>query len=317
MKAEIVVAGKKRGRLQASWLLLKESWRYLRADSELLLVPVVTTIMLVFLFASLLLIVLLLGGVSVYAETKVTPETFLIIFAGYCISAYTIALAEAAVAYTVSVRSTGGNATLGQSFGVALRHTPALLLWSFVMATVGIVLRTISERSKLLGNLTAQFMGAAWSIATYFVVPAIVLDSKRVFPAIPHSASVFRRMWGETVITNISIWLVFLVGHIIAVLALFGTFVLAVAYDLPALFMVVLVLWLVWLCAALLVQSVLNAIIKTLLYVYASSSVPPQNFNLELLNQIMPRRPSESLRPVETPVANETSERVPVPTTEQ
>jgi hypothetical protein len=124
---------------------------------------------------------------------------------------------------------------------------------------------------------------------TYFVVPAIVVDNKRPFRALTHSAQVFRRTWGETLVTNISLGLMFLVLHILAVVLFFACFVLSVKLAMPSVFVIALIVWIVWLFAAIAVEQILIAIITTLLYLYATATTPPANFNHELLDVMLAR----------------------------
>jgi hypothetical protein len=288
----VVIGGKPIGRLRASWLLLKESWRFLAADTELLLVPIVTAIMMILLFGILLVVVLATGMVQVTStgEGSVwSAEAFLFVLGAYLISAFTVSFAKAMVTHTVMVRANQRNATFGESFGVAFRHSPSLFVWSLISATVGMILRSISERSTFLARLVAGLLGAAWGVLTYFVVPAIVVDNKRPFRALTHSAQVFRRTWGETLVTNISLGLMFLVLHILAVVLFFACFVLSVKLAMPSVFVIALIVWIVWLFAAIAIEQILIAIITTLLYLYATATTPPANFNHELLDVMLAR----------------------------
>jgi Family of unknown function (DUF6159) len=276
-------------RFKASWLLLKESWRFLRADSELLLVPVIATIVMVLLFAVLIIGLLVSGFVTAAPGDAWTTQGLIFVGGSYLITAFVVALSQAMVTNTVFVRSQGNNASLGQSLLVALRHIPSLFMWSVISATVGVVLRAVSERSQVLGRIAASLLGAAWGLVTYFVVPAIVVNRKSAFGAMTHSASVFKQTWGETLITNISLGLIFLVLHAAAILIFLGSFFLSVEMSTPVIFVLAGIVYVVWLFAAIAVQQVLNSIIVTLLYVYATSDVPPANFDTELLESIVSR----------------------------
>ncbi len=285
----VTIGERKISRFKASWLLLKESWRFLKADSELLLVPIIATIVMVLLFAVLIIGLLVSGLLTASAEDAWTVEGLIFIAGSYLITAFVVAFAQAMVTHTVYARTRGQNATLGQSLLVAGRHLPALFLWSIISATVGVALRAVSERSRWLGQVVASLLGAAWGILTYFVVPAMVINKNSAFSAITHSGSVFKRTWGETLITNISLGLIFIVLHVLAILVFLGCFFISIETGQGALFMVSGILYVVWLFAAIALQQVLNSIIVTLLYVYATSETPPQNFNTELLEAIVSR----------------------------
>ncbi len=174
----VMVGEQKLSRWRASWLLVKESWRFLRADSELLLVPVIATIMMVLLFGILMVTLLVTGMIdSLQNDSALAVQGTVFIFGSYLITAFVVALSRAMVVHTVAKRAANIDATLGQSLWVALRHAPALFLWALISATVGMVLRTITERFDRLGRFITAFLGAAWGVLTYFVVPAIVVDN--------------------------------------------------------------------------------------------------------------------------------------------
>ncbi|MCU0678267.1 MAG: DUF6159 family protein [Candidatus Pacebacteria bacterium] len=297
----IQLGDQKISRFKASWLLLKESWRFLRADSELLFVPVIATIIMVLLFAVLIIGLLVSGFVTAAPGDAWTTQGLIFIAGSYLITAFVVALSQAMVTHTVFVRSKGNNATLGQSFSVAVRHIPSLFMWSIISATVGVALRAISERSQWLGWIATSFLGAAWGVVTYFVVPAIVVTKKSAFGALTHSGSVFKQTWGETLITNISLGLIFLVLHGVAILVFLGCFFLSVETGVPAIFVVSGIVYVVWLFAAIALQQVLNSIIITLLYVYATSDTLPANFDAELLEAIVARTKPAHISPITPP----------------
>jgi hypothetical protein len=59
---------------------------------------------------------------------------------------------------------------------MASRRLVPILLWAVVAATVGMALDAIHERVGFVGRIIATITGAAWSLATFFVVPVLVLE---------------------------------------------------------------------------------------------------------------------------------------------
>jgi hypothetical protein len=279
--------------------LTKEAFRFLRADTELFLVPVVATMLLIALFAILILLVLATGMVttSTAPDASYTVQGLVFLAGSYLLSAYVVALSRAAVTYTVAVRAHDGNATLGESLKVAFGRTPTLVVWALVSSTVGLILSQIAERSEFIGRLISRVFGVAWDIATYFVVPAMILEKKGTFSAMKQSATVFGRAWGETVVTQISTTLVFLVAHLVMMGLFMLSLFVGVTLHVPAIFLLGALVWIIWLAAALALHSVLSSIIATLLYIYATATVPPSNFNSELLGQIVARTQKTPITP--------------------
>jgi len=51
-------------------------------------------------------------------------------------------------------------------------------------STVGLILRTIAERTGILGRLVVGIIGMVWNVAVFFVVPVLVIDKESPFDAI-------------------------------------------------------------------------------------------------------------------------------------
>lgn len=289
-KTPIIVGGQPVGTLKASWLLFKETWRFLQADRELLWLPVLTLLLNGFLFAILIALFVITSGIDALIPTE--GETFSItqwafIFGCYLVGAFSVALGQAAISFTVFTRAHEGSATLGQSLKVAFSHWYSLLVWSLVTSTVGIIIQAIMERSQLLGKIFASLLGAAWSVLTYFVVPAIVIDKQNTFASISTSGQIFKKTWGETFISNISLTAVFLVIHVLGVLALIGGVIFGIVMEIPLLIFPVVILYLAYFVGAIIIASAMGGVLKTLLYIYARDNNRPKNFNEELLGQML------------------------------
>lgn len=291
-RAPIIINGQQIGRLKASWLLFKESWNFLRADKEMMWIPLITAALNLFLFG-ILVAVFLLSGAFAQFEAQQSGNGYLyyeFVFGGYVIGAFTLALAQAAIAHTVYTRIKGGDATLGESLKVAFSHWVPLLLWSLITSTVGIVLRVIAERSELIGKIISLILGTAWAVLTFFVVPAMVIDNKSPFASIKKSTQVFKATWGETIVSSISLSLTVLLAILLPLLAIIGLMFVVYTLALPAANYIVLsVAYIVWLALVMLVSSVLDGVLRTLLYVYAAEGIRPANFNPELLDKMLAR----------------------------
>jgi hypothetical protein len=300
----VVINGKRIGKIRASWMLFKETWRFLKADKELVLLPVISLVLNMVLFGIMVAVFVLVSGAATLlpAEGKAfSVMQWAFVFGCYVVGAFSLALGQACVTFTVFSRAHGGNATLGQSLKAGFSHWQSLFIWSLITSTVGILLRIVSERSQLLGKIVAAIIGASWSVLTYFVVPAIVIDKKSAFASVATSASLFKKTWGETLVANISLTLVFLGIHALALLSVIGLSIYVSMIDMPALVFVLLAVYFVWLIITVLVSSTMNGILKTLLYIYASETNLPTNFNQELLSQMLVR--TNTAAAVQLPVA--------------
>jgi hypothetical protein len=211
-------------------------------------------------------------------------------FLAYVVGAFILAFSQAAIAHVVYVRAHGGDATLGEGLRKALSHAFSLFVWSLITSTVGIILRIVFERSELLGKILAAILGSAWSILTYFVVPAVVIDNTSAFAAIPKSARTFKATWGEAAVSNISYGLIFTGLFVFIFFSGIGLVIAGAAYQLGFLVFFALVYMVVACFLLCLVSSVYSGILRTLLYIYAVEGTVPANFNAELIEKMLVRK---------------------------
>ena len=139
-----------------------------------------------------------------------------------------------------------------------------------------LTLRSIQERSQLIGRIVIGLVGAAWSLATFFVVPVIVIEGRPVKESFKTSLALFRQRWGEAAIGS---------GGI----ALFG-FLLFVPVILLCALLITAELIVPAILVAILAGATLSALLSTLqgiyvaaLYRYASTSETPAGMDPRLL----------------------------------
>lgn len=300
----IVVGGKRIGRIRASFLLLTETFRFFWSDKEMLLVPIIATVAQLFLIGLVFVTVIVPAGLFLETtETSaqaISPLEYLYLFIFYVIGAFTVASSQAVITHIVYTRVRGGNASLGDGLAMVPKHFFSLLVWACITSTVGLLLRSIAERSQLLVKVLVALLGAAWSVLTYFVVPAIVIDNKSVLGAISHSGGVFKRTWGETLVSNTSLSLAITLSFIGLIVVLGG--VLFVTGGSVEALIICGVIFIVAILVATIVGSILSSVLRTLLYVYANEQIIPANFNKELLENILVRKEGDIRTPIQTGV---------------
>ena len=87
----------------------------------------------------------------------------------------------------------GGDPTVSDDLAIAGKRMGAILGYAALAATVGMVLRFISERSGFIGRLISGFVGMTWSLATYLTVPVLVAKDIGPIDAVKESAALLRQ----------------------------------------------------------------------------------------------------------------------------
>src|SRR3989442_6721350 len=153
-----------------------------------------------------------------------------------------------------------------------------ILLWSFLAATVGVLLRFTSIRSDAGGRFVSRVLGYGWPIATLFVLPTMVLEGVGPVKSFRRSRALLRERWGAhhsgVLGTGLVFLLLFMVGLVPFVWGIVGE-PGSLAWPVAAGLYCVLprALW-----------SVVHGILLTTLYHYATDSEAAFGFSWQALN---------------------------------
>ena len=260
------------GRFSNSKQLASASWGVLKADKELMTIPVIG--------AAVAGVVAIVVGSVVYATletstdaagettTSANPAAVVLGILGLLIVAVVTQLFAGALVAGANERFEGGNPTLGSSFSKAMTRFGSILGWTATNATVGVILSAVREKAGFLGDIVVGIIGAAWNIVTWLVMPVIIVEGIGPLAATKRSAVLIKSKWGENLIAQGGLGLfgllIILPGVIVGV---------AISSVLPIVGIPLLVLYL---AIAFTVLSALGAIFRTALYRF-SAGLPVGN----------------------------------------
>src|SRR5207237_10008190 len=83
--------------------------------------------------------------------------------------------------------------------------------WALLTTLVSLVIQALEHvrGGGLVNRVIGWILGAAWALATFFVVPIIVCDAVGPVEAARRSVAVIRRRWGEGVTGSVAIGAIF------------------------------------------------------------------------------------------------------------
>jgi hypothetical protein len=261
------------GRLARSWDLVKASVAVLRADKELLVLPVLSGLAGLAVLAGFSYPAIASGWLqrATGEEQPTNPLLYLWSFGLYLALYFVTFFFNAALVCAALERLRGGDPTLRSALGGAASRTRAILGYALIAATVGILLRMIADRSNWVGKLVVGLIGVAWTLATALVVPVLVAQNVGPVEAVKRSASLLKKTWGENVIGTSGIGLVFLLLFVAAALVVIVLVMIASKLALGETAAILVFLSLAGFLLLAVVQSALQAIYTTALYLYAES----------------------------------------------
>ena len=267
-------------RIGRSWRLAKQSYRTLMQDKELMLLPLISGICVVVLLAGFAFGFGFMGdGAAERLDSDKGQITVAIATFLFYVLSYTIAFFfQAALIAGALERMRGGDPTLGSALGAASKRFGAIFLWGIVAGTVGMILRAIQDKSELAGKIVAGLLGAAWTLATFFIVPILVMERQSIGGSFKESARLFKETWGETVSGNIGFGLLgFLLSLPVMAIA-------ALLWNVSP--QAAVIVGILGFCAVGVFVSALQGVFVASLYRYAKHKDAPEGFADEELAKV-------------------------------
>lgn len=196
-----------------SWELVKTSFGIIREDKTLLLFPLISMAALALVSVMFFFPMLLLGAFGNGDSDGVSVVAYIVGFVYYVVVYYIMIFANAAIVGAAMERLKGNRPTFNDALNIAKSRSGKIFGWALISATVGIVLQAIENmldrRVGFIGDLVVSLIGAAWNIATFLVVPVLVVENIGPIEAIKRSSSLLRQTWGQQLMGNFGLGLIF------------------------------------------------------------------------------------------------------------
>jgi len=273
-------------RFENSWNLVKASWAVLRADKELLIFPIISMIAV-----SLVTLTFLVPSFFWFASNGTANHSawsnplFLVFLLVFYLAQYTVIFfCNTALVGAAMIRLDGGDPTVSDGFRIASERIGKIVAYAFISATVGMFFRWLSEKG-FLGRIVAGLIGVTWNIATYLVVPVLVVEDVGPIEAIKRSAALLRQSWGEQIAGHVGISVVFGFAMLGIMLAAVPVMIGVIALKSVVLIVGTVLALIVILMGMGLLSSALNGIYTAAVYKYATTGNPGEFFDKDVVAQ--------------------------------
>lgn len=270
-------------KISKSWDLVKASARVLASDKELVIFPIISAIA-TFLVSITFFLPMAFANVAdaVLGDSQVIVYLGLFVF--YTVQYFVVFFFNTALVGAAMIRLRGGDPTVRDGFRIAFGRFGQILGYSLIAATVGMILKIFTDKSKGVGRAIVSLIGFAWNVATFLVVPVLAVENIGPLDAIKRSVSLLKRTWGEQIVGNFGLGAFFglvFFGLILAGGA--GIAALAVLIESPIPAIILGALLLIALVLLGLAQSTLNGIYTAAIYQYATEGQTTSNFQPEVI----------------------------------
>jgi len=274
------------GKIARTWSLMSECWQVLKQDKSLVLFPLISGVCCLLLLASFAVPLYMTGAWEPPGHDATTQRQvayYGTLFAFYVANYLIVVFFNAAIVACAAVRMGGGDPTLADGLRAAAARLPVIAGWALVSATVGLILRIIEDRSDKIGQIVAGLLGMAWTVVSFLVVPILVIENKGPIAALKDSTVLLKKTWGEQLVGNFSFGMIFFMLAIPAfALVILGFYLGGAVGGITC-----VVLAAIYLIVLALVQSALQAIFQTALYLYARDGHVPAGFRAEVLESAL------------------------------
>lgn len=269
-------------RFRRSLELTRASFAVLRADKELLLFPLVSFLVLVVVLLTFAVPFILIAAGSETNPTATNVELLVVGFLFYVVAYTVMFFFNTALVGSALIRLDGGDPKLRDGLRIAISRLPQIVAYAIIAATVGQILRWISERAGLLGSLLAGLLAFGWSVLTFLVVPVLAAEGIGPIAAIRRSGELLRKTWGEQLVGGIGISVVFGVLALIFFVIGFVLMLVLASISVTALVIGIVAMVLV-IGFILLIGAALQGIFTASLYRYATKGDSGTMFRAETL----------------------------------
>ncbi len=268
-------------RLRNSWALTKASWAVLMADKELLVFPILSFLATAVVVLTFMVPMALTGFLESFIGIPILSTVVMFLF--YLVL-YTVTIfCNAAIVGAAHIRLKGGDPTVSDGLSIAFQHIGPILGYAAISATVGIILRAISEKSGTLGRMVISVIGAGWNVVTFLVIPVLVIEGVGPVEGIKRSFNLLKTTWGEQIAGNLGLGLVFGLAYAGTILLLAPLFVLGIVLGSVVMIITAVVILALALSFIGLMQSTMQGIYTAAVYQYATTGEAGEFFDPEVV----------------------------------
>lgn len=263
--------------------LMKQSAGVLRQDKELIWLPLMSVgciIVVTLGFAGIAAATGSLDRLTTMADESAASEftamDAVLYLALFFTNSFIVIFFNAALISAAMERLRGGDPNIRMGLKMASSHLPAILGWALISGIVGLILSALESRFEAVGKFVIGMLGVGWAVATFFVIPVLVVQGVGPVQAIKNSSSLIRKTWGNQLAASFGFGIVYIVAFVAAIIP-----AALIAMVVPV---AGIIIGIPLLALAFGIVAALEGIFKAALYDYATGSTP-HGFDKATLDQ--------------------------------
>ncbi len=285
MSAHLHWSAMGKGRYSRGWELSKQSWNVIEADKVLLVLPLLSCL------ATVAVAVPVFAAGAYFSSDLHSNLWFLVACAAafYPLSFISTFFGVAFVS-VARRRLVGEPASVRDGLRAARQRLGVIAAWALLSTAVALVIQALQH--VRVGGLAARIAewlaGAAWALATFFVIPIIALEGVGPIDATRRSGRIIRERWGEGVVGSLVIGAIFsLLGIPMLIVGVIGFSTFSSAHVAGGLILAVAVVLFVLVTSA---QNAVTQLFRLELFEYATAGAGLGVFDEEELESAFQER---------------------------
>jgi hypothetical protein len=256
--------------------LLSASWGMLKQDRELLWLPTLGA-----LFGVVAAVILFVPGWFLGDALDGPNHHSWAGAVGGVLAAFGASIVsiffQAALVVGANERADGGDPTFRSALRGAWERRGRIFSWALLTTTVGTTIRAIEERLGIVGSLLGFLAGLAWAVASFLVVPVLVVEDIGPINAVKRSAALIKQTWGTSLRTTLRFGLTQIALMLLPMFVLFIGVVIVAGGSAGAIVVggALIVVAVVAFLALAMVFSAIGSYARALIYRYATGRPVP------------------------------------------
>lgn len=180
---------------------MRNALSVINANKQLIVFPILSALATLFAVAIFSGVLITTGTISLEFEQNSKTVFYGTVFVFYVIAYFNSIFFNMALIHCATLYFRGEEASVSKGIIFSFSRIWQIFTWAIFAATVGMVLQIVQDK---LGKLVSSILGAAWNIATFFVIPVIAYEKLSPIDAVKRSGSLMREKWGESVSARFS-----------------------------------------------------------------------------------------------------------------
>jgi hypothetical protein len=196
-------------RFTNGWHVAMASLKVLGENKRLIVFPLMSGSVLAMIIVSFFTFILYPSELHSASRTEPNNSAvWLFLFLFYIVNYFIVVYFNMALMHCARQYFEGEEVSVANGLKFSASRIGTIFIWAVFAATVGTLLKAMQDNFGWLGKLVIGFVGFAWSVGTFFVIPVIAYEEVGPFDAVKRSANIMKQKWGESLGANFSIGLV-------------------------------------------------------------------------------------------------------------